>query len=273
MNKKFGAVQGRLINPPNRSVLQYFPPNWIHEITLAKKIKLEYIEFFKDRDKNNICPFYYEHGFKAVKKILGLEKFKSYSFCDDFFINNNILKLSNYEKYFNNISKHLKSLKIKIYILPLYEKSDLNSKNFKKFTLILKKISKIFKKKKIKLSLETNLDVSHVNSLFKLIKSDNIFLVYDSGNRLKFHSGACTDIIELNSKIIHLHIKDKNFYGENVVLGEGKVDFMKIFTGLKQINYKGNFSFETNRGKNPLLTMKNNIKFIRNIAKKIGYNI
>ena len=91
MNKRFGIIQGRLVKSPNK-ILQYFPPNWIDEINLAKSLNFGYIEFFKDRNFNTICPFFNNEGFNVVSKILELKGFKSYSFCDDFFINNNFLK-------------------------------------------------------------------------------------------------------------------------------------------------------------------------------------
>ena len=108
MKHKFGIVQGRLTNPPQKKILQYFPPNWIEEIDIAKKNNISFIEFFKDRKKNLSCPFYYDQGFKAVKEVLNYKQFKSYSFCDDYIINNNILK----KKIFINILKfYLKILK------------------------------------------------------------------------------------------------------------------------------------------------------------------
>ena len=58
-----------------------------------------------------------------------------------------------------------------------------------------------------------------------------------------------------------------------MVLGNGKVNFSLIFKSLKKINYKGNFVFETNRGDNPIVTMKNNLIFIKRIAGNAGYKI
>ena len=149
MNKRFGIVQGRLIKTPNKKLLQYFPPNWIEEFDLAKSLNLGYIEFFKDRNFNNLCPFFFSNGFKIVEKILKLKNFKSYSFCDDFFINNNILKYEHLKNYYNDISINLSIIKTKLYILPLFEKSDLNKKNFLKFLCRIRLISRILKKKKL----------------------------------------------------------------------------------------------------------------------------
>ena len=271
MNKRFGIIQGRLIKTP-KNILQYFPPNWIEEINLAKKLNFGFIEFFKDRNFNSICPFFCDAGYETVSHVLKLKKFNSYSFCDDFFINNSFLKHKNSKKYFDDISKNLKKIKIKVYILPLYEESNMDKKNFSKFIKKLSLVTNILSKKKILLALETNLETEFLDILLKKIKN-KIYLVYDTGNRLKKQLSQYEEILNLNSKIIHIHIKDKNFQDENVILGKGSVDFKDIFSALKKINYKRNFTFETNRGNLPYKTMSNNIKKIKKICKMLNYNI
>ena len=266
MNKRFGIIQGRLVIPPKK-MLQYFPPNWIEEINIAKNLNFGFIEFFKDRNFNPICPFFTNRGFKMVLNILKLKQFKSYSFCDDFFINKNILKYEPLQKYFQEMSLNLSTLETKLYVLPLYEKSNLNKKNFLRFTNKINQIATILSKSKIFLALETDLEVEFIETLFKKIKSSNVYLVYDTGNRLKKNINQYEEILNLNAKIIHIHIKDKNFLGENVVIGKGSVNFKNIFFALKKINYKKNFTFETNRGLVPYKTMVDNIKKIKKICK------
>jgi len=126
---------------------------------------------------------------------------------------------------------------------------------------------------RIKLGLETNLDAKYFLKFIKSINNKNLFLVYDTGNRLKKNQVQHKEILKLKSKIAHVHLKDKNYKGQNVVIGQGKVNFDLIFKSLNKINYKGNFVFETNRGKNPIITMNNNFKFIKLIANKANFKI
>ena len=273
MNNRFGIIQGRLIKPPTNDLLQYFPPNWIDEINIAKIFKFGFIEFFKDRDFNQICPFYTKEGFKIVFDVLNLKDFKSYSFCDDFFIKKNILEYKFLKKYFKDMSLNLSIIKTKIYVLPLYEKSNLNKKNFNKFSKKIDLISSILNKKKIVLALETDLEVKFIDSLFKKIRNKNIYLVYDTGNRVKNGTDQFKEILNLKAKIIHIHIKDKNHQGNNVVIGRGIVNFKNVFFALKKINYRKNFTFETNRGSDPIKTMIENIKFIKKICELVKYKI
>ena len=76
--------------------------------------------------------------------------------------------------------------------------------------------------------------------------------MYDTGNRLKDKKLQHKEIIELKNMITHVHLKDKNYRGKNVIFGRGKVDFNSVFSALKKIKYKGKFTFETNRGVDPI---------------------
>jgi len=47
-------------------------------------------------------------------------------------------------------------------------------------------------------------------------------------------------------------------------MGNGNVNFTNIFKAIRLIKYKGKYTFETNRGENPITTMSDNKKFISN---------
>lgn len=100
-----------------------------------------------------------------------------------------------------------------------------------------------------------------------MINKKNIFIVYDTGNRLKKKFFQYSEIIRLKKYICHFHLKDKNWKKQNVVMGNGAVDFASVFKAVKKINYNGRFTFETNRGNDPEATMKMNRNFIFNIIK------
>ena len=274
ISKKFGFIQGRMSMPKSKKILQFFPQkNWKNEINLAKKNGFTFIEYIGERKFNKLNPIWSKKGLKKIISLSKKFKVKNYSFCDDFFINNNLISYRYLDSYINKIIKKLSFLKIKIYVLALFEKSNLTKKNFKKYAYIINNISRRFKKARIKLALETNLNTNYLLKFFKAVDNKNSFLVYDTGNRLKKKHKQYLEILKLKKKIIHIHLKDKNFFGQNVVIGTGNVNFTTIFRSLKKINYKGNFVFESNRGGDPIITMKNNLKFIKKVATNAGYKI
>ena len=261
-----GFIQGRLSYPPSKKILQYFPQkSWRKEFTLAKKLKFSFIEYFGERVFNNKNPIWHQKSLDEMSKLAKKNKLINYSFCDDFFINNNFASYKDFNNYYNKITENLSKINIKIYILALFEKSSLREKNLHKYIDRLIILSNILKKKNIKLALETNLHVNLIKKLIRLTKSKNIYIVYDTGNRLKKNNLQYKEIIKLKKYICHIHLKDKNWKKENVVIGNGSVNFTSIFKAVKKIKYKGKFTFETNRGDNPIITMKKNQEFIKNI--------
>ena len=163
ISKKFGFIQGRISSPPSKKVLQFFPQkNWKKEITSAKKHGFAFIEYIGERKFNKFNPIWNKQGVKQIISLSRKSKIKNYSFCDDFFINNNLIKYNYLDQYIDKIINQLVFLKIKIYVLALFEKSNLNKKNFRNYVEIVDNIAKKLKKAGIKLALETNLDVNYL---------------------------------------------------------------------------------------------------------------
>ncbi len=152
----------------------------------------------------------------------------------------------------------------------MYGKSNLNEKNYHLFINSLTNITRLAKSKKINILIESNISAQSFKALKQEIEDkDHFFFLYDTGNRLSKESNYLKEIITLSKDIKHIHIKDKNFYKKNVILGHGNVDFSKIFTLLKKIQYKGNFTLETNKGINPIIIAKKHILIVKKLIKKI----
>ena len=134
---------------------------------------------------------------------------------------------------------------------------------------ILQTVSEKLKYKKIKLAIECNLEAESIKKLATMVNRENFYIVYDTGNRLKKQNLQYKEILNLKKYICHIHLKDKNWKGHNVILGTGAVNFQSIFKAIKKIKYDGNFTFETNRGNNPIKTMCENKSFISNLIQKL----
>ena len=93
-------------------------------------------------------------------------------------------------------------------------------------------------------TFDSNNDESQVLSF---LLSNNITHIILAGY-LKLISPKLIEIYK--DKILNIHIKDRNLRGDTVPLGEGEVNFFKIFKNLKNINYSGNFILQTARAQN-----------------------
>lgn len=254
-----GFVQGRLTRSPvNR--LQYYPKKWEEEFKNAKNLGLNFIEFFTERKYNSKNLIWSKQGIINYKQKLKNNSLKSYTFCDDYIISNNINSTKTH-KYLKRLIKQIRYLNIKFLILPFYGKSILSNTNYKSY---IKTLRTITKNKKIKFLIESNISISTFKKIEKKVNNSNLFFLYDTGNRSLLNSDPELDILQLGKKRLkHIHIKDKNANGTNVKLGTGLVKFKKIFKALKKIKYKGAFTFETTRLKNPIHTMRYNVKFLQ----------
>lgn len=255
-----GCVQGRLTRSPINT-LQYYPKRWGREFVIANKLGLNFIEFFSERKFNPKNLIWSKKGVLDYKLKLKENYLKSYTFCDDFIISNNINYFKT-QKYLKRLIKQIKSLNIRFLILPFYGKSNLTDKNYKSYIKTLKSITR---SKRIKFLIESNISIETFKKIEKQVNTRNLFFLYDTGNRSLLNFDPELDIIQLGKKRLkHVHIKDKNSSGTNVKLGTGKVKFQKIIKGLKKIDYKGAFTFETTRLNEPVNTMQYNIWFLKN---------
>ena len=254
---KFGASQGRLVHSENGE-LQCFPnKDWKLEFEISKEIGLNYIELLVERQPNRHNPFWSPEGRAMIVQTAISNNNEIYSCCFDYVIDNDIRNENDRHKTeLVNFFEGCNDLSIPIIVLPLLEKSDLTIKNYKSFIPMIQKISDNLLPQSNILCIESLLPAKELSDFLKLVDRENVSCVYDTGNRVAQGADLQSEILLLNDWIKHFHIKDKNAYGENVILGRGLVDFKSVFDALRDIKYSGCFNFETTRGKDPKKTMK-----------------
>jgi sugar phosphate isomerase/epimerase len=84
--------------------------------------------------------------------------------------------------------------------------------------------------------------------LLKPVKSENIGINYDTGN-IRWLTGIEpeTDLPSTLGRLVHMHVKDQaGGRGKEAfpVLGDGEVDFTKVFDVVKNIEFEGPFTIE-----------------------------
>ncbi len=268
---KFGCFQGRLTQPWNGN-LQCFPRyNWEKELTIASNCNLDFVEILAERIHNPNNPIWSNEGNNLIRKAILNNKLEAYSACLDYTIENSLfnnnIKSNEVLDYAINFSRRLKNIGIKYFVLPLLEKSDPNLFSFNEVIDTLMVLINECKKLDIAVLVETNLDAEKLFKYLDRIDIDSLGCVFDTGNK--------SNILDVNKEILilsrfikHIHLKDKR-NNSNVLLGTGTVDFLLILETLNQISYKGSFCFETNRGKEPINTMKHNLNFMKFLAREI----
>jgi sugar phosphate isomerase/epimerase len=260
-----GVLQGRLTYSGRK--LQCFPRNPFDEFNIAKKLKYNFIEFFAERNINKKNPIWSNEGIKNYIKIARLSNIEIFSFCDDYYINHSLVKKKTID-YALKILKRVSLLRIKKYIIPLYGKSFVNNKNKNKIIEKLSIIAKTCSHYKIELLLESNMSPDKFKEIKEAIKSKNCYFLFDTGNRAVLKRNFFLDLQSFGNNIRHIHLKDKNIFKKNVIIGNGIVDFNLFFFYLKKIKYKYSFTIESQRGHNIFKQAKKNYNFFKNLVKK-----
>tara|TARA_B110000967_G_scaffold172024_1_gene182847 strand:+ start:10247 stop:11068 length:822 start_codon:yes stop_codon:yes gene_type:complete len=271
-NLKFGIIQGRLTESP-ANCLQWFPQDkWEDEFEKASLLGISFIELIAEINHNPNNPIWTDTGISQIKKLSLDNKLAIHTLCNDYIIENSIHDEKTIKQNLDLLSQ-CKKLGVKKYIMPFFNKSEINPDNLTDFIEPLTVISNVASKYDIEISLETILTGKELLDLLNMLNLDNIKVVYDTGNRVAFGHDLSRDIELLSDNINHIHIKDKNINNDNVILGTGLVNFSDVFESITNINYKGSYVFETTRGRHPLKTAAYNIQlvdfFIQNSKKNV----
>lgn len=257
----FGVVQGRLSKSPP-GCLQWFPEdNWRDEFTVASDLGINYIELIAEVQHNLRNPIWTNEGIKEIKELVKDNNLTSHALCNDYIVENSFLS-DEVIKQNELLIVQGKKLGIKKYIMPFFEKSELNKDNMQDYIKPIIQLAKIANEDNILVCLETILTGKELLELLSFINLPNVKVVYDTGNRVAFGHDLSSDIRLLENNIAHVHIKDKNNNNENVLLGTGLVNFESVFNAFQDINYLGPFTFETTRGTDPINTAIYNINLV-----------
>ena len=259
-NIRFGIVQGRLTQSPP-GCLQWFPQDsWQKEFYIASNIGINYIELIAEIHHNPKNPIWSDSGVGEIKELVKENKLTIHALCNDYIVKHSFL-LDEVVKQNIDLLERGAKLGIEKYIMPFFEHSELSVSNMEDYVEPLRGLAKVADDKGILVCLETILTGEELIKLLDMIKMPNVKVVFDTGNRVAFGHNLARDIRLLGDSIAHVHIKDKNTQGQNVLLGSGMVNFYDIFQALSSIDYRGCYTFETTRGVEPIKTSIFNKQF------------
>lgn len=260
---RFGMVQGRLIqSPPGQ--LQWFPQEfWESELFLAAALGIDYIELIAEREHNPDNPLWSDDGIGRLKALVQRNGLSLHAFCNDYIVDHALPGNAQVLQQNLRLIERGALLGCEKYILPLFEKSELTMANVEEYVAPLRAIADKAAESGITVCLETILSGAQLMEVLDRINHPAVSVVYDTGNRVAFGHDLPGDIRLLGSRISHVHIKDKNAANANVILGTGLVNFLQVFEALADIGYGGPYTFETQRGKNPLSTAAYNMELVK----------
>jgi L-ribulose-5-phosphate 3-epimerase len=268
---QFALMQGRLVDSEKKNEIQFFPKkNWKTELELFKKNNIKNIEWVASYENLEMNPIYKKNKISAIKRECKKNQVNIRSIDAQFFVKKPIYKGKIFEKNksFRNIKKifvNAQFLGIKYFIIPALENARLDTKKKKiVFLKLIKSLLKFIKSDNFIL-IESDLSPKKIKLLINDINSKNVGINYDTGNSAG-KGYNLRDEKKYFKFVKNIHLKDKKFKGKSVQLGKGDFNFKNFFKYLKNINYKGDFAFQTARSKNNdhVNEHKLNYEFIKN---------
>ena len=255
-NKKnsVGLMQGRLTASKGRGI-QFFPfENWKNEFESTRNIGFDEIEFIFDEEKYIDNPLWTKKGLNEINAITRSSDIKVKSICADYFMRKPLFgsNIKIVEKSVNILKKLIlaaRSVNANLIEIPLVDnsslKSDLDMEIFMESILDCVAQAKKFN---VVMGLETDLPPKKFLGLLRKIDSPQVMANYDTGNSASMGYNPEEEISLLKDYICNTHIKDREYKGGTVPLGEGDTDFDRVFKSLRKINYKQGFILQAARG-------------------------
>lgn len=248
-----GIMQGRLL-PPVDNKIQAFPKTgWQKEFALAKKLGLDCIEFIFDGENYPCHPLMNDEGIRDIRKLERENNIQIFTVCADYFmvhpIHRGLLKEKEQAvQILQTLIRNCSRLDIQDIVVPCVDSSRLrNSEETRDFMDHLTACLSVAEDCGIRLALETDLGPESFAALMTEIGHPQLTINYDTGNSASLGYDPDREFSMYSRWISDIHIKDRLFQGTTVPLGEGSVDFSKIFHHIDSMNYRGPLIFQTAR--------------------------
>jgi sugar phosphate isomerase/epimerase len=252
-----GIYQGRLTNA---NILQKFPKDWVREFGLAKLLGYDHVELFLEKKINLQNPFWSDKK-NIINKINQMKNNKAI-ICDNYSIYNSILRIKNI-KYIKKVITHASKFRKSKLIIPL------QNCLLKKEDIFVEKLVEILRfanSKKVETSFECDFNSNKIIYFSKKIKN-KFKITFDTGNIFLIEKNLNSSFKRLKHLVNHIHIKDRDKFKMNVVLGKGLINFKSFFRLIKDLKYKKDITLETSRGDDAVLTGHRNLSLIKNLIK------
>ena len=231
-----GIMQGRLTEPRNEKIQSFPVNNWDQEFELAAEIGFNCIEWVIDDDGIDTNPLFSVSKRKTIKSMCEKYNISIPAVCHDQLMdiplhsqNNNIAKLA--ASILHKTIESCESLGIQFIEIPLIGNSALSDDTDQQN--LIKQLANLDNKAKqcgISFILETDLPPERNVALMKNMSGLSVGLNFDMGNSAYWGIDPDHELPLIGPWIKNVHVKDCTPEDYTLPLGDGDVDFKKVFT-------------------------------------------
>jgi len=254
MKNKIGFMQGRLCDMVDGKI-QAFPWNdWESEFSSAHEIGVCLMEWTLDQENLYQNPLMTADGQKKILALSEKYKLKIASLTGDCFMQSPFwrtteVRIKNELKDdFIAICKACSAIGIEYIVVPLVDAGAFESKS-QEDELVAFCISNasLFEKLNIKVIFESDYTPENLARFIQRLPKPLFGINYDIGNSAALGFESKQELTAYGSRILNVHVKDRELGGATVALGSGHANFEEVFSELKKLNYNGNYILQTAR--------------------------
>lgn len=264
-----GVMQGRLL-PKYQARYQAHPVGyWQEEFPIASRLGLKCIEFILDYNDVEKNPLMQEAGLDEILALSEQTGISVKTVCADYFMEAPLhspsdIVVQQSQKVLCKLITHSVRIGISDIVIPCVEQSSLvNNIHKDRFVNNLQPAIELAEKFGINLSLETDLDPISFVDLLEQFDSHRITVNYDTGNSASLGYNVKDEIYAYGRLISDIHIKDRIFGGESVMLGKGNTEFDTFFSELAKINSQSVFIMQAYRDDEGLDVFNKQLEWIK----------
>ncbi|MDB2469181.1 sugar phosphate isomerase/epimerase [Alphaproteobacteria bacterium] len=269
MKNKLGVMQGRLV-PKYQGNYQAFPVGyWTDEFFIAEKLGLDLIEFILDYNDAELNPLLRDDGIEQIKFLMQQTGVFVESICADYFMqaplhSENLNTAQSSVRVLKRLINNAAALKITDIVIPCVDASSLKTASSQeRLVTALNEMTLTIETANINLCLETDLSPPLFFNLLDQLPSKNVTVNYDIGNSASLGFDPEEEIKYYGHRITDVHIKDREFAGNSVLLGKGASRFKTVFSLLAAANYEGPFIMQAYRDDEGLDLFKKQFEYIK----------
>ncbi len=255
MSNLVGFMQGRL-SPIINGKIQSFPwQNWKNEFLLAKNININLIEWTLDHDNLYENPIMSSKGHELITELKNkysiiIETLTGDCFMQEPFWKNEGNKKKKLKEDFINILQACSKIDIKIMVIPLVDGGSIgNQIEEDELSNFLITNTPLIKSLRLKIAFEMDKKPAEVLRFINKFDPTIFGINYDMGNSASLDYNPDIEFSNYGFRILNVHVKDRLINGSTIALGDGNVDFKKIFSLLKKFKYEGNYILQAARAK------------------------
>ena len=280
--RSFGIMQGRLTPSKGRGI-QFFPfENWRQEFDIGASVGIDEIEWIFDYERYEENPLWSTKGITQVNEAVKSSGVSIHSICFDYFMRRPFYKQeSSVEKrirmenldFIKKIINAMKSVQAKLLEIPMVDDSSVKTAEEKKKVVdFLHDVLILAEEADICIGCETDMSVGVFRDFLDSIHHERIKANYDSGNSSGLGYDHADELHSLGDYVANVHIKDRILHGTTVALGTGSADFKKVFSSLKDIDYKGSIILQAARGQegDEAENIRTQLDFVKEYCRRYG---